>query len=305
MHIGSMQFIFKATLTFLVMVIGLVLLSISVEQTTARFGSVGWIHWLVGLGLFAIGVIAVWATVITGLDRRALRAHRVDPEGPLEDGQIVALTGRVRVQGEPLKAPFSGTPCACFNYRVSGLRSSSDNGTRGQLCLLGFEITPAVLECGARRFNLLAVPDVDTDLREMSTGGPWGEMGLARIKGAAETETSADEPDAQGALSEARTHTRAPRAVHRFVAPTRSSSINISVVEDHVPVDKPVTVLASYASLAQGLDGRRWGGMKVFLNGIDERLVVLDHEWRKGLRIGLPMLVGGLALLTLASWLPA
>ncbi|RFF29947.1 hypothetical protein [Wenzhouxiangella sediminis] len=224
----------------------------------------------------------------------------------MREGQSLALSGRIRVAEASLTSPFSGKACAAYRYQVTAQRRNvgPDNDTRQQLCLLGFALAEARLDCGKRSFPILALPDVDTDLREIATGGDWGDRGLARIRKAEEEADTVDEPRARGALSDAYRFARAPRSQDLFVASTRSAGPEIGVVEDAVPIDEPVTVLAAYNARTRGLGARRLGGLKVFAGTLDERLRALDEEWRKGLQIASPLVGVGLALLTAAAWWP-
>lgn len=304
---GKSRFIFKATAFIVMFIVFLVLADLSVNATTTRFGNIGWIHLMIGFLTFVAGLIVTWGTAITWLDRRNLRAYRSDPDDAFTDGQSVALSGRVQVDGEPLKAPFSGKACAAFSYQVTGQRrsrSSSSNQYVQQLCLLGFHLAPAVLDCGARQFPLGAIADVDDEYRSTGTGGDWGDLGLERINAGAEALPQASEEVARGKLAEARAGATAPQSVDYFVAPTRTGANQITVIEDIVPVETPVTILGTYSANTRGLDGQRMGGLKVFAGKLDERLAGLDEEWLKGLKIGVPLLAVGLVLLTLAWWLP-
>jgi len=74
---------------------------------------------LVIVGASVLGAVSV-ATLLEQRRQRwkRLRAGRA----PLAEGEVVTMTGTIRLLGEPLRAPLSGTPCAL--YRVVG-RSAS------------------------------------------------------------------------------------------------------------------------------------------------------------------------------------
>jgi hypothetical protein len=223
------------------------------------------------------------------------------------NGQPVALAGRVQVAGEALEAPFSGRRCACYSYVVNGQQRNYGNASgsyRQQLCLLGFGLAEAVLDCGSRRFPLGALPDVGADLRSVSSGGVWGERAMARIEHVQQGGEKTLELDARSAVENARLYAMPPMAVDLFVAPTRTGASAIEIVEDAVPVDVDVTVLGAYVTRTGGLDGQRRGGMKVFGGDFAESLTALDEDWRKGWLVGLPLLTAGLVLITLTWWWP-
>ncbi len=305
---GKQRFILKASVTFILLVGLITLAGVSVDATTTRFGNIGWAFWLPGFFLLIAGLIAAWASATSGLDARALRAHRANPLDTFSDGQPLALSGQVVVEGEVPKAPYSGTPCAAYSYQVSGQRrgaGSSSSDYRQQLCLLGYRLTNAALDTGTRRFPLLAIPDVDDGFRATSLGGAWGDAAMTHIRSAAENWTRNSEAEARGALEDARRNTNPSQSADLFVASTATGANQISILEDAVPVSTTITVLGTYASGREGLDGRRVGGMKIFPGDIEERLDVLDLEWRKGFKIGLLLLATGFALLTPAWWWPA
>jgi hypothetical protein len=119
----------------------------TIESTLERFGGLGFIHWIIGLGALGLGLLGSWATGIGIIDRRALSRYRASPNDAFEDGQVVVLSGSLRVDGEPLVAPFSRTACAAHSYRISGQRrrqTSTGTDTRAQLCMLGIHLAPAI-----------------------------------------------------------------------------------------------------------------------------------------------------------------
>jgi len=302
---GRERFILKIVMIVPVMLAALAGIGLSVEATTARFGGVGWLAIIPGVLVLVAGALVGWATVITALDRRGLRRYRADPSDRFEDGQTVALSGRVRVTGEPLTTPFSHRPCAAFSYQVTGEGlSESDNHSRQQLCLIGFGLANAVLDCGARSFPLRAIPTVGTDLREIATNSDWRERGMELIEQATEQWERAPEADARGERIDAGRFLQPAPEKNLFVAGTRGTSNSLGIIEDHVPVDQPVTVLGTYNAMARALHGGHVRDMKVFSGLIDDKLAVLNDEWRKGLLISIPLAVAGLALLTLAWWWP-
>lgn len=306
MH-GRQLFIFKAVFAFVIIVIALQIIHVCSNATIARFGSWGWAHLIIGILLCVAGAIVFWATSVTWLDRRNLRAYRASGDEAFSDGQHVALTGLVRTDQEPLQAPFSGQECAAYSYQASGQcrsRSSNSTGYVQQLCMLGYAMVPAQLDCGARQFPLHALPYADDDLRSISQGGDWGDIGLEQINAAAESMDPTPEKDARGQLIEAKAVTQTPVSKTFFVAPTQTSANQVSVILDVLPLNTPVTLLATYCAPRNSLEGHRRGGMKVFAGTLDECLKTLDDDFGKGLKLSAPLAMAGVALVTLAWWLP-
>jgi len=225
----------------------------------------------------------------------------------MKDGEQISLSGRIRVDGDPLQSPFSEKACAGFSYQVSGQgrsRGAENSQSRTQLCLAGFALAPAVLDCGTRQFRIHAIADVDADLRSTTHCGDWGRRAFDRIRASAENMPMSTVLGVRSALEAAREHIRAPQSVDFFVASTCGTDNSVSVIEDILPVDSDVTLLASYSEISDGLDGRRLGGMKAFPGTMDDRLTALDHEFRVGRKAALMLLTTGLALLCLVWWLP-
>lgn len=305
MNEGRERFYLKIILIVPLMIGALIGIGLSVEATTARFGGMGWLIIVPGVLMLAAGVLGCWATVITRLDHRGLRRYRADALDSFEDGQTVALSGEVRISGEPLFAPFSQKPCAALSYQVTGQGiRGADSHRRQQLCAIGFGLADAVLDCGTRSFPLRAVPDVGTDLREIATNSEWRERAMKLIKQAAKDWERAPEADARGKRIDAGRFAQPRLDTKLFVAATRGTSTTLGIIEDHVPVGQPVTVMATYDAGSGSLRGGQLRDMKVFAGHIDDKLAVLEDEWRKGLMICIPLALAGMALLTLASWWP-
>lgn len=279
----------------------------SADATTSRFGGLGWIHWWIGFFSFVIGLLLARATVKEFLDIRSLKIHAVHPEAVLADGQKVALSGRIRIDGCSVKAPFSGTDCAGYSYKVSGERSKLSDGSthsRRQLCLMGYALASAFLECGSRRFEINAIPDFHIDLWTNKMGGEWGRLAFERIRDSAETMTPVGELEVQGEMGSARERVKAPEFMDFFVAPTQGTDNTINVDEYILPMDSDVTLLARYSSGPDGLDGGRSGEMKVFPGTMEALLASLGREFSKDWKTAVALLAVGLSLLGLFWWLP-
>lgn len=308
MYSGKQIFLMKATVAISLIIVTLTLIGISVDATTSRFGKLGWIHLIVGILTSFGGVIVTWATVITWYDRRALKVNQVNPTDTLRDGQTVVLSGVIRTPGDPLRAPFTGQRCAAFTYQVSGQRRSRTTSSSSyvqQLCMLGYQMLPATLECGSRRFSLYAVPDVDTPFQSTTQGGDWGDIALEKINASSEKMHQTPEEDARGALADAQRSTRVPVTADYYVAPTQTGANQISIIIDVLPVDEQVTLLATFSSQLQGLEGKRLGGLKVFKGNLASCLKTIDNEFSKGWKVSLGLLTIGLLLVTLAWWAPS
>lgn len=73
--------------------------------------------------------------------QRALRQARAIPIGGFPDGAISKVVGVVRYRGEPLRAPLSGRPCACYVVQVF-----EDDGLGGTLLLREVRMNDFIVE---------------------------------------------------------------------------------------------------------------------------------------------------------------
>jgi len=306
MNKGEERFIVKIALIVPLMFGTLTGIGISVDATMARFGGLAWLIIVPGVLMLIAGALGCWGAVISWIDFRGLRRYRADASDPFKDGQTIALSGVVRVSGEPLLTPFSDQPCAALSYQITGEgRSGADNHSRQRLCLLGFGLADAVLDCGGQTFPLRAVPDVGTDLRAIATNRAWRERGMKLIKHAGKEWEEASEEKARGKRIDAGRYAQPRLDAKLFVAPTRGTSNSLGIIEDHVPIDQPVTVQATYDSRLGGLRGGHFRDMKVFAGHLDDKLAELEGEWRKGLVVSIPLMLAGLLLMTLVFWWPS
>lgn len=81
----------------------------------------------------------------------------------LEDGRKVAVAGRIRAEGEPMKAPFSGTECVICEYDIARPeiepKNSDSENTASDFA--GFLMTPCKIETSWGEVRLLGFPMID------------------------------------------------------------------------------------------------------------------------------------------------
>ncbi|QDU78097.1 hypothetical protein Pan97_51770 [Bremerella volcania] len=81
----------------------------------------------------------------------------------LNDGCKIAVAGRIRPEGEPLKAPFSGKPCVICEYDVCkpevDTSDSADENTASDFA--GFLMSPCKIQTSWGDVRLLGFPMVD------------------------------------------------------------------------------------------------------------------------------------------------
>ncbi|PQO31271.1 hypothetical protein C5Y96_13075 [Blastopirellula marina] len=81
----------------------------------------------------------------------------------LEDGRKVAVAGRIRAEGEALKAPFSGTECVICEYDVARpeVEPSNNDSENTASDFAGFLMTPCKIETSWGEVRLLGFPMID------------------------------------------------------------------------------------------------------------------------------------------------
>lgn len=86
----------------------------------------------------------------------------------LNDGCKVAVAGRIRAEGEPLKAPFSGKPCVICEYDVSRKQLGSSNSDNDQPAsdFAGFLMTPCKIQTSWGDVRLLGYPMVEEEISD-------------------------------------------------------------------------------------------------------------------------------------------
>lgn len=81
----------------------------------------------------------------------------------LNDGEKIAVAGRIRADGEPMKAPFSGKECVICEYHIAQpeVESSSSDSDNTASDFAGFLMTPCKIETSWGDVRLLGFPMVD------------------------------------------------------------------------------------------------------------------------------------------------
>lgn len=278
----------------------------TVDTATSRFGGASWWYLLPSFLVIVAGFLIGAATIVAWRDGSAMRKYRLGPNSTLKDGQQVAVSGRIRVKGDPLQSPYSEQPCAGYRYEVKGQRQEigSDNHSRTQLCLAGFALAPAFLDSKTRRFRINAIAYADDDLRSVKNGGDWGKRAFDEIRARAESLPQSPEIEVRAAMASADESIEPSTEADFFIRHTRGASNTISVTEDILPIDREVTLLATFSEKNNGLEGKRLGGMKVFQENLERQLEIQKKDARQGLLVTMILLGIGISLISLAWWLP-
>jgi hypothetical protein len=99
--------------------------------------------------------------------RGTLLARATTGEPPADGGPML-VTGRVRPDGPPLRAPLSGTECVAYDYRLyKRTWMGSRSGHRTTVYWGGYACQPFMVDTGARAVRVGAMPDfVDAPNRD-------------------------------------------------------------------------------------------------------------------------------------------
>ena len=102
------------------------------------------------------------------LAERARVARSVAGERP-EDGRKIAAAGTLVMDGPALMAPFGGTPCAAYHYRIERVTRGKSSTT--MTSCWGYALTPSHVETPAGLVRLLAFTDFDFPATQMTGAG--------------------------------------------------------------------------------------------------------------------------------------
>jgi hypothetical protein len=243
---------------------------------------------------------------------RVLKNGLVTGEAGFRPGEVIAFSGVARTEGEALTSPFGGHRCCAYTYLVAGRRRAAGDSTstRRANSLQGFALAPTVIEGEAMTPRLRALPEVETDLREVENGGAWGEAAHARVQAAMEG-GAASEREGFGSLLVARAGPVEPGGREVFFG-SFGGPDDLNVEEEFVPVDEPICVIGTAEADPPGLSGRRarFGPNLVVYRGtpgeVIDRVGAETRGWMKTLVVLLLIALLGLGPAFLpASWTSA
>lgn len=77
---------------------------------------------------------------------------------PPRDGRLFAACGPIQPIGQPILAPFSGSPCCLCEYDLSTAEPSPDTNEKAGSDLAGFLLTPSEIQTSTGNVRLLGFP---------------------------------------------------------------------------------------------------------------------------------------------------
>jgi hypothetical protein len=210
-------------------------------------------------GSLAVGLLLSYWNLVDWLNIRIIRRTTKGGRSVLRDGEVVAFDGFVRTAGEPMTAPFSGTPCAAYAYVVAYSRHSSVRGRSVRVVLAqGFHMVRTRIEGSDRSLDLLSFPFVEDDLRETERGTKWGERARALVAAISSRASSAGEAERQSRLLEARHGSLEEVHQDYLMGEIGSNADALNIDEEVLPAGRAVTVVGTYDRERNGLTARRW-----------------------------------------------
>ena len=276
--------------------------------STRLHGMLGVLVGILAGGCLALGLLLGYWIAADWLNLRVIRRTGRPDASAFRDGEVVAFEGVVRVDGEPMTAPFSRTACAAYTYVVAGSRYSAV-GRRSQRYVLaqGFHMARTTIEGTTHSLRLLSLPGFEDDLRENAPGirreAETREL-FARISGNA---ASAGERERHSRLLEAR-RSAIDAVDHDYcMAPMPERVDGLVVDEEVLPAGQTVCVVGTYDAKRDGLTARRFRlgpDLIVYRGGAKEVLSRVGKETAGFARMAGVLTAAG-ALLVAFPFLPA
>ena len=213
--------------------------------------------WIAGAAAGLFTVLGISAIVTRGdaalLDRGLGRM-------PL-DGERVAICGTLETLDAPLRAPFSGTECAAYEYSIYHKFRRSRGGPQLVPHLAGLALTPSAVRYDLGRMKILSYPMAEGFPYEERSDPVWFENARSYIANTAFQDTSGSQIGGLniGAISTAISLGRelltdddgAMRHDHRMI--NDSDISNLHLRETVIPSGEQVCVIGRYSATRGGV----------------------------------------------------
>lgn len=213
---------------------------------------------LAGAGL-VFGLLLAYWNLVDWLDLRVIRRSRRAGHEALRDGQVTAFEGTVRVEGEPMRSPFSATPCAAYTYAVTASRHSGPRGRSVRVDIAhGFHMLRTRVEGAQGTLRVRSLPAFEDELRRTENGVTWGAEARRLLEEISGRASSAGEWERRASLLEAQ-RTKIEE-VHRDYRTGRIGDPDhgITVVEEVLPAGEVACVIGTYEQADASLTARRF-----------------------------------------------
>jgi len=132
-------------------------------------------------GCFGFGVMLAYWNTVDWVNLRIIQKQLVHGRVDFQDGQLMAFSGTIRVDGAPMVSPFTQKACAAYTYIIAVSRQKNvRSGSSRQVLAQGFQMLPTRIEGSTAVLRLGALPSVEDDLR-INEYGKWTDVAREKL----------------------------------------------------------------------------------------------------------------------------
>ncbi len=253
---------------------------------------IGTVLGIIAGGCFGFGVLLVYWNAVDWVNLGIIRKQPVQKTTDFQDGQLVAFSGTVRVEGAPMVSPFTQQECAAYTYTIAVSRQTRANrGGSRKVLAQGFHMLPTSIEGSAGVLRLGALPSVEDDLR-VNEKGKWTDVVRKKLGGLIGSAPRGNDMEREGALLEAR-H-KVDSEMHKdFCQLTELGEGKIFVVDEEIlPANQMVCVVGTFDQELNAITASkpRFGpDLMVYCGNADEVLARVGGEigWYTKFAVGM------------------
>ena len=240
---GNLRFL-KSLIPALTLMIAVFAITLFIE--TRLDNEIGLVLGVIAGGCFGFGVLLVYWNAVDWVNLKIIRKHLVHRETDFHDGQLIAFSGIIQVDGAPMESPFTQKKCAAYTYTIaiSKKKQVNSEGSR-QVLAQGFHMLPTRIEGSAGVLRLGALPSVENDLR-VNEYGKWTDVVREKLGVLIDLAPRGSEIERVGALLEAR-H-RVDGEIHKdFCQLTKLGEGQVFVVDEEIlPSNEVVCLVGTF-----------------------------------------------------------
>ncbi len=232
-------------------------------------------------GCFGFGVLLAYWNAVDWVNLGIIRKQLADGVTAFKDGQLVAHSGIVRVDGAPMVSPITRQECAAYTYTISISRERHANrGGSRQVLAQGFHMLPASIKGSIGALRLGALPSMEDDLR-INENGERTDVVREKLRNLINSAPSGGEMERVGTLLEAKYSVDGE--IHKdYCQLTELGDGKVFVVEEEVlPVNQAMCVVGTFDQRTNGITAgkRRFGpDLMVYRGTMDEVLVRIGGD---------------------------
>ena len=227
-----------------------------VSAAAARLeGGVGLAISIIAGTCLVVGILLSYHIGVDWLNLRVIRSGHSKGDSALCDGRIVVFSGVVRVDAEPMRAPFKGTPSAAYTYIVE--YASRHRRRQRRFVAQGFHLVKTRIEGSRQSLGLRSFPSFEDDLRENRRGKEWVAQARELIDRISQTAPFVVERERLARLLEVREAEL--EEVHEDYCIQRKpgAGVGFSIQEEVLSVGQEVCVIGTYDKELNALTARR------------------------------------------------